>query len=364
LPITPKRAFSVSDIFIKLNSVSLTAKKISARELAVFCRKTAFLLDAGLPIKDAMPVLVQQTSGRKNLGAVSDLHRMVMQGESFSYALKETGVFPTFMCGYIAIGENTARLPEICTRLADYYDAKAQTEAELATAMMYPFAVAVMMFGVIVAAVTFVLPSYSRIFDASGVALPRFTAALLAASGFLANNTFAVFGGFFIFLFALSFFLQSKNGKIFSAHIYLKIPILRQNINRNLTNAFSLLLSSGLSISEAIPLCIDVLENSVVKSDLKTLSARVNSGAAFWSALGEISYVNPLLVELARIGEESGNLSAAMEKCNTYFEEAYKSAVRRLNKLIEPVVTLVLGIILAAIMLAIILPTFELATVF
>lgn len=347
---------NVSDVIFR------KAEKVPLRDLAVFCRKTAFLLDAGLPIKTIMLVLAKQTTGRVLGLVILDLHRMVMQGESFSNALRDTGGFPEFMCGYIAIGENTARLPEVFARIADFYEARVQTEEELAAAMMYPVAVALMMLGVIVMAVTFVLPGYSRIFDASGVALPPPTAALLFVSDFIAANTLVVFGGFFALVFAVLFFLRSEKGRTLSAYTKLKIPIQRQNINRNITQAISFLLASGIGVSEAVLMCGDIVDNSMVKKDLQKISAQIKSGRAFCEALQDVSYLNPLLAGLAKVGEETGSLPQTMEKCNVYFETAYKHSIRRLNKLIEPVITLVLGIILATVMLAIILPTFELAT--
>jgi type IV pilus assembly protein PilC len=348
-----------------MNVLDLLLKKhgkVSLRELAFFCRKTAFLLDAGLPVKTALPILAEQATGHVLSVAVSDLHSMVMQGESFSHALKSTGVFPAFMCGYAAIGERAAKLPETFEKLADYYEARVQTEEELVATMIYPIAVTVMMLGVMIMAITFVLPGYSRIFDASGVALPAFTAGLLSVSDFLSKNAFAVFGGILFFMVACVLFLRSAKGQNFSAFMKIKIPIIRQNINLNITQAISLLLSSGLSISEALPMSGEIINNPIVKKDLEKVCAKVNSGAALWEALGEISYINPLLTGLVRVGEETGSLPQTLEKCNMYFETSYRHAIRRMNKFIEPAITLVLGILLAAVMLAVILPTFELAT--
>jgi type IV pilus assembly protein PilC len=354
LPIHPKKTSK------SLWQTRIGGKKIPLRDLAVFCRKTAFLLDSGLQIKEAIPILCEQTSGA--LGNVlPKIHSDILQGESFSHALKTAGA-SVFMCGYVKIGERTARLPEVCSRLADFHEAQAQTEEELHATMIYPAAVATMMLCVIVMAVTFVLPGYSQIFDASGVALPQFTSILLRASDFLSRNIFFVLVVIFFVVASGGFFFRGEKGRALSARLKLKIPILKQRLNCDLTQALSMLLASGLSVSDALPMCADMTNSPIVRRDLSNLSAKVNSGAAFWRALQEISYINPLLVELARVGEETGNLPRAMEKCSAYFEASYRHALRRLNKLVEPAITLILGVVLAAIMLAIILPTFELAT--
>ena len=366
MPISPRNAIKKDKHGVKFNVFvlkNISRKKIPLSELAVFCRKAAFLLDSGVHIKDAMPVLAQQTKG--TLGSVTaDLHGMVMQGESFSHALKTTGTFPAFMCVYIAIGERAAQLPQVCARLADYYESRAQTENEFAAAMLYPAAVAVMMLAVIAMAITFVLPDYSRIFASSGIELPGFTSVLLNASEFFNQNFFAVFFAAFFIATATFFFFTCEKGQAMLAQAKLAVPVWRQSVNFSLTQALSLLLASGQSIAEALPMCGEMTGNPVVNRDFARLSTKVSSGVEFWRALTEIPYIDPLLIELVRVGEDAGNLSQVIEKCNAYFETEYRHAIRRLNKLIEPIITLVLGAILAAIMLAVILPTFQLATEF
>ena len=334
-------------------------KKFPLRDLAVLCRKAAFLLGAGLPLKEAVPVLAGQAGV---LGvAVSGVHSKVMQGVSFSRALEENG-FPVFMCGYIAIGERMANLPEVCERLAVYYEARAQADKELAAAMIYPVSVSLVMLAVIVMAVTLVLPGYSRIFEASGVALPPLTVGLLSFSNFLAENSFIFFGSVLAVFFLVIGFFRTKAGKLAFSRLKLKIPVVRLNVNSVITQALSLLLASGESLAEAVPMCANITDNLVVKNDLDTIASQVNSGMAFSAALEKIPYIDSLLAELARVGEDTGRLPQTLEKCSAYFEDSYRHAIRRINKLAEPVITLVLGGILAMIMLAIILPTFELAT--
>jgi len=123
------------------------------------------------------------------------------------------------------------------------------------------------------------------------------------------------------------------------------------------------LLSAGLPVSQALPLAVGVMNNALVKEDIMKMTSRLNVGKPFWEVLGEVSYIDPLIVGLARIGEETGNLPETIEKCQAYYSQSYKRAIKRLNKLIEPMITLILGIELGIIMLAIILPTFELATI-
>jgi len=349
---------NISDVIFRNRKRSVPIK-----DLALFCRKLTYLLAAGLPIKAALPILQGKSLGL-TLGAVlPQVHKRVMKGDSFSDALKLEGVFPEFMIGYIAIGEKTAQLAKVCGKLADYYEQQAKTRQALFAALMYPTAVLLMMFGVIVLAMVTVLPGYARIFEASNIALPVITAMLLDASAFLTENIILLSGGFLIAIITIGIFIGSKPGKDLISGAELNISILRQAVNLHLTQALSLLLASGIRLSEAVLLCMGLTDNVRVKRDLQELSKNLSEGLGFSDSLDAIPYIDPLLRDLARVGEKTGDLAQSMERCLDYFVADYKHNITRANKLIEPIITLVMGILIALVMLAVVLPTFELATV-
>ena len=337
--------------------------KASFRELSVFSRKVSFLLGAGITIKSALSIVSEQLPGRGLKKLLPSLASRVEQGESFSKAIKGTGAFPAFFCGFVAIGEATATLPQIMEQLADFYDDRAQTRDELTAALLYPIVVCLMMLGVMVLAVTFVLPGYSRIFAATDTPLPALTRGLMQVSEFLSANVVLVMVGFFSLPVVIVVLARSKRGREVVAAAELRIPLVRMGVNFRLSQALYLLLSAGVTVSQALPLAEDVMDNIRVRRDLSKISVLMEAGKPFWETLGNVSYIDPLMVGLARVGEEAGRMPQTMEKCQVYYAQGYKRAIKRLNKLVEPVITLVLGIGLGVIMLTVILPTFELATV-
>ena len=338
-------------------------RRVPLKDLALFCRKLAYLLSSGLPIKAALPILQGKSLGGALSAVLAQVHKRVMKGDSFSDALRMEKVFPEFMVGYIAIGEKTGQLATVCEKLADYYEQQAKTRRELFAALMYPVAVLLMMFGVIILAMLTVLPGYARIFEASNIALPAITAMLLSASAFLSANIIWLACGLVAVIIAIAVFIGSNPGKNMLAKLQLKIPILRQAVNLNLTQALSLLLASGIRLSEAVLLCGNLIENVRVKNDLQELSRKLSEGLSFSDSLEAIPYVNPLLRDLTKVGEKSGDLPQSMERCLEYFIIDYRHNISRANKLIEPIITIVMGILIALVMLAVVLPTFELATV-
>jgi len=320
-------------------------------------------LKAGIPIKSALSIVSEQMPGRGFGKQLPKINAAVQQGDSFSSAIKASGAFPSFFCGSISIGEATAKLPQVMEQLADFYDEQAQTKDELTAALVYPVAVSILMIGVIVLAVAFVLPGYSRIFDATGAPLPTLTRGLLQISDFLTTNVFWLSIGTLVTLLVMIFLFRTKKIQGLIGRITLRIPLIKQGVNFRLAQALHLLLSAGLPVSQALPLTEDVMDNLQVRRDINRISAELNTGKSFWEALGEVKYIDPLLVGLARIGEETGNMSQTIEQCQDYYSQGYRRAIKRINKLVEPMITLILGIGLGIIMLAVILPTFELATI-
>jgi len=337
--------------------------KIPLIDLALFCRKLSYLLSSGLPIKTVLPILQGKSLGVTLNVVIPQVHKRVMRGDSFSDALGQEGSFPDFMLGYIAIGEKTGQLSKACEKLADYYEYQAKTRRELIATLVYPIAVLIMMISVIVLAMVTVLPGYARIFEASSIPLPRVTALLLDISAYLARHIIPLVLGIVAIIIFTIIFIKSPAGKSSFALMELKIPILRQAVNLHLTQALSLLLNSGIKLSEAVLLCMGLIGNIRIKRDMEELSSKLSGGMGFSEALENITYIDPLFHDMARVGEQTGELSQSIERCLNYFTADYRHSISRLNKLIEPVITLVMGVLIALVMLAVVLPTFELATV-
>ena len=335
-------------------------KTIPIKELAIFCRKLSFLFEANIQIESALSILKGQSLGSTLKNVLPNIHIRVLQGKSLSESIKISEVFPEFMYYYLSVGERTGQMAKVCLQLASYYEQEQQLREELQAAMLYPVIVTLMMLAVVIMAVTMVLPSYTRIFDASGVQLPLMTRVLLDMSNFMQRNVIIILVVVIVSIIFLFYTFHKQ--KMFVAWFKLQIPIYRLFVNLRLSQTLSILLSSGLNIAVAIPLSTEIMRNLRVQKDLHNLGIEIQKGQKFWQSLKEMPYIEKLFVEMAQVGEETGKLTHTIEKCHTYFESTYKHSIRRLNKLVEPMITLGMGIVLAFIMLAVVLPTFELAT--
>ncbi|MCL2707859.1 MAG: type II secretion system F family protein [Defluviitaleaceae bacterium] len=339
--------------------------KLSLRDTALFSRKISFMLDAGIPIKTALPALVESAgaTSAKTRRAVGFVYSGVMQGESFARACESSGAFPDFACKLLAVGEKTAKLPRVAGQLADYYERRRKFNDELKAALAYPAAVTLLMIGVVALAVAFVLPEYARVFASAGARIPAPTRALMSAADFLSKNFFQMLLFASAAALGLATFSRFEAGRLFYSRVKLLFPIYRLKANGSIAQTLLLLLESGYSVTEAIPVCAESAQNEIIKRDLTVLSSGLSEGSPFWSALIEIKYVDPLFPEMARVGEETGRLAQSVKKCDEYYGYELTHAIKRLNKLIEPAITVALGFMLGAVMLAVILPAFSLTGV-
>jgi type IV pilus assembly protein PilC len=339
-------------------------RKIPIHELAVLCRKLSILLDAGVPVKNTLLLLAEQSVRKERRNILYEVHASIQRGDSLSHAFTSALVFPSFLCKLTAVGEMTAQLPAVLAQMADYYEQQSKIQDELKAVMIYPAVVTTMMLAVIILAITFVLPNYGRVFAASGVPLPVITQVLMSFSMFIINQPHVIFTSLLAVVLMVIFFLRSKTGRGLVDTLRLRVPLIRQSINLNFTQSLALLLFSGQPLTTAVPVCANVLGNDKARRDiLEHVAAGISEGRAFWETLATIKYIDPLLIGMVRVGEETGRLSQTMEKCRDYFKQAYQQNLQKTSKLIEPMITLALGLLLGLVMLAIILPTYALTDI-
>ena len=331
-------------------------------DLALFCRKLSHLLGAGLDLKTALPIVQGKSLGAGVNKAMPQVHKHILSGESFSRALELAGVFPPFMVGYVAIGEKTGQLASACEKLADYYETHSNNRRELLSALMYPLAIFVMMIGVVTLAMVTVLPGYGDIFAAANVPLPGVTHWLINVSGFFATHIVVILGVTALTIVVVVALVKRPGGQMLLARLAFKVPILAQGINLHLAQSLSMLLASHVNLPDAILLCRNLMDNPIVKADLAEASKEVLAGSSFYKALGHMPYLDPLLLDMVQVGEKTGDLPQAIEKCREYFGINYSHSIKHANKIVEPIITLAMGVLIALVMLAVVLPTFELAT--
>lgn len=344
------------------------SSKISTKELAVFCRQLSFVLDAGIPITTAFITLEQQTSNKRFKKILFGVYEELLNGNSLSSSLKKSGCFPNFLLSMTEVAERTGRLTQVYSYISTYYEKDTKVSEDIKSAMIYPIIVSVMMFLVVIVSVIYVVPNYALMFESSGIDLPLSTSILIAISSFVIKNKIALFIFLTATISSCFYFCKTELGSSLldklKLHNFLFNKIYIKNINLKFVHTLSLLLKSGVDLPSSLYIVRNVLNNKALCLKLDHAIIKMNQGHTFSALIKEISYFEPIICSMIKIGEETGSLPNTMEKCVLYLTNEMDIHVSKLSKLLEPAITIVIGGILAFIMLAITLPTFHMTNIF
>lgn len=340
-------------------------KAASLDSLAPLCRQISFMLSAGVGLRSAMTVLVENPS--KNKGEQISLRAVlegIMGGDSLSDSFEGTGYFPALMCSMCRIGEISDSLPRAMELLADYYEESSRSRDEIKSILLYPILVMIMTFAMVLIAVLFVLPIYATMFEASDEPLPALTQGMLWVGDLLMTRWWLVLpAGVLLVTAPTYFFRRTVVGRGWLDCALLFVPPYRQMVNLHIVQALSLLLQSGQPLADSVLAVSGIITNKRVAHSLQQVAAGLQQGAAFWILLGGVPAIDPVVASMAKVGEETGDMGKSFEYADSYSRHRFQQLSRRLKTLIEPVMTVVVGLILALVMTAIITPAFAMTEV-
>ncbi len=355
-------------VVIKINFQFQNKNKISKKNLSVLCRQISFMLQSGISISKALEILTVQSQNKNLKIILSDIHKNILEGKSFSQCLLQHGKkFPALMINMIKAGENAGRLDEIMNQLANYYQQENDFITDFKRAMIYPCIVCVMMLTVLIMALTFVIPSYAQMFSQNGAKLPLLTQIVIGISNFVGKYYLLLILFFITIFILLVLFLKTDKGQIFYGKFLFSSfvkKIYRIRLNFIFAQIFGMLLRSGVDIISVFENVKDVVGNKFLDKDFDLMINQIRNGESVSEVINKSGKFNTILSEMINVGENSGNLPDTMLYCQKYFENEFKDSLKKLEKIIEPAFTIITGIILGIIMLAIMEPTFTLNDIF
>lgn len=342
---------------------------ISSREITMFTRQLASLLRSGVPILRCLQIIAEQSSNQHMRGVLYAIQRAVKEGAPFSSVLaRYPSVFPPLYIAMVRAGEDSGALPEVLVRVAEYRRQQEQMFSQFRMAMVYPCLMLLVGIGTVVFMLTFVLPRLMGIYATMGQSLPLPTKLLIALSTFLRQQ--GIFLG--LVLIAASGLLrrQTRSGagrtalSSFMLHVPVAGPLLLKSELARFCRTLELLLKSGLPILRAITITVPVLQNEMVKRQLVGCYKTLEQGGTFSSSLRGSVVVPAFMSNLISVGEESGKLDEALNEVASSYERDTEESLRVMHSLLEPVMMLVMGLVVGFIVMAMLLPIFEINSMF
>ena len=338
---------------------------ISAADLALITRQLATLVRAGLPLDEATATVARQTAKPRLKRLILGVRSRIMEGHSMADGLREfPHVFPELYRSTVAAGEQSGHLDTVLERLADYTEARQQLHSRIQLALIYPTVLTVMAVAVVTGLLTWVVPKVVQVFEGLDQELPWVTRALIGVSDFLRANFWwlallLVAGGA-----ALAWVLRRPGPRFAFHRLLLRLPVVGGLVAGANTARFartlSILVASGVPVLEALRIAGQVMENLPMREAALAAAHRVREGAGLAGSLEASGYFPPMVVNLIASGEVSGNLEQMLERAAVNQERELETTIARLMGLMEPALILGMGLVVLFIVLAILLPIFDL----
>ncbi len=339
-----------------------TIYKIKVKELVIFCRKMSTMMASGMSMTSALDTLISSTESPKLRQVYANVYEAVRGGQSFSEALRAQGnAFSALLINMVESGEESGNIDLMFTKLSIYFEKQAKLQAKIKTATTYPKLLAVLCVGVVIILFSFVLPQIFTAF--SGMELPDLTKAMIAISDFLTNYWYFVVAGVVVVYFIARSMLKVPSVLYKRDRMLLRIPkigkLLRQIYSSRFANTLSILYASGLSLINAIRLSVNVVGNSYIAHQLRSIIEEVSVGNSLSVSLEEADVFDSMLPSMVRIGEETGSLDSILNSTSEYYERETESAIEAILAILEPVMLIIMAIIIGTILISVLMPIFE-----
>ncbi len=340
--------------------------QIGRTELITFCFHLEQLTRAGVPILEALRDLRDSVNNQRFREVISSLLEDIEGGKTLSQALARYPSFfsPVFI-SLIAAGEESGRLPDILKRLSESLKWQDELTAHTRKIILYPAFVGVVITGVIVFLMVYLVPQLVGFIENMGKEIPLHTRALIFVSEVVINYWPALLATPFVLFFALRYWARhTQSGRVRVDRMKLRLPpigpIYQKIILARFTSNFALLYQAGISVLECIRMGEKLVGNSVIAQALQRVRTQIGEGVGLTSSFENTGLFPPLVLRMLRVGEGSGALDTSLENVSYFYNRDVSESIERVQALIEPAMTLILGTMLGWVMLSVLGPIYDL----
>jgi len=339
---------------------------VKTRELVVFTRQLATLIDAGLPLLRSLNVLHGQLKPCKLRDIIAEISEDVQGGMTFSEGLaKNPKQFDRLFVNMVRAGEIGGMLEVVLNRLADFMEKRQRLIRQVKAAMIYPIAVIIIAAGVVGFLLIKVVPTFAEIFTEFGGSLPWPTMFLIDAANFVGNQWWlilAIVGGAMIFM---KLFFKIPIVQSAKDRIVLKVPLVGSLIVKvgvaRFARTLGTLITSGVPILQALKIVKETIGNEVIQNAVQNVHDSIRDGDTIAAPLEEAKVFPAMVVNMIDVGEETGNLDAMLLKVADVYDDEVETAVQGMLRLMEPLIIVLLGFVVGFIVISLYLPIFTLA---
>ena len=365
-----RQGIQVKKIYKKRKSLFSSGKSIKAQDIALFSRQLATMMESGVPMVQAFEIIEGGQSNPRMAKLVGEVKTEIQSGSSLSESLgKHPVYFDELYCNLVAAGEKAGVLDELLDTIATYKERTEEIKGKIKKAMFYPAAVLFVAIGVTILLLVNVVPQFQDLFTSFGADLPGLTLMVVGASHWMQANwwKFVLIVGGLIFAF-IYFKKRSLKFAHFLDRLALKIPIVGGILYDAAVARFSRTLSTtfaaGVPLVEGLQTVSGAVGNVVFRDAVLEIKEDVSTGHQLQLAMSQTNVFPHMVIQMASIGEESGNLDQMLAKVADYYEQEVSNAVDALSSLLEPIIMVLVGGLVGVMVVAMYLPIFKMASVF
>ncbi len=337
---------------------------IKKQAISRFTRQFATMIGSGLPMIQCLDILAAQVESAEMRKVIINIKDSVGGGSTLADALgKHPKVFDQLYVNMVAAGEMGGALDVILVRLSTYREKADALARKVKGAMMYPIVISIVATGVTIAMLAFVVPVFANMFAGLGSELPGPTLFILAISNFLQANFLYMIIGIVAMIIGYKLFVRTPNGRLSVDKVKINMPILGSLIRKSAVSRFTrtlgTLLSSGVSILEALEITAKTAGNRVIHDAIRKSVISIAEGDTITSPLKETGVFPPMVTQMISVGEKTGGLDEMLSKIADFYDEEVDTAVSALTSVIEPVVIVFMGAVIGGVLIAMYLPMFD-----
>ena len=353
--------------FAALSNISF-GTGVKTKDVVIFARQFATMINAGLSLTKCLSILAQQTESVGLRNVIQQVAKDVESGQSLSDSMsRHPKIFPPIFVNMVRAGETGGVLDEVLVRVADHFEAEAALKGKIKSAMTYPVAMGALVLIVLAAMMVFVVPTFEGMFNDMGGTLPAPTQLLVDISAFVSSIRGVIA---LVIVVALSFafkaWVKTVSGRYVWDGVKLRMPVFGTMVQKialaKFTRTFGTLIAAGVPILSALDIVADTAGNEVVAKAVKGARSAIKEGETIAKPLSESSIFPSMLVQMIAVGEETGALDAMLNKIADFYDEEVSTAVEGLTSIIEPIMMATLGVIVGGMVIALYMPMFQVIT--
>jgi general secretion pathway protein F len=324
-------------------------------------RQLATLLGAGIPVVESLSAIVEQTENERLSNVMAQVRRSVNEGMALNEALREhPDIFPNLYCNMVRAGESSGTLELVFVRLADFIESQVKLRSQVTTALMYPIVMVCFAMLIVALLMTFVVPKLVEVIVEQGGQLPLITKALIWVSEVFQSYILLMIAGAILALYLFKRWIKTPAGEMSWDHTKLKVPLFGDLLQRIVMARFArtlgTLMGAGVPLLVALDIAKNVVDNAVYRQVIEEARIAIRDGDSISAPLKRSGWFPPMVTQMIAIGEKTGEVEEMLDNVARAYENQVESKVRRLTTLLEPAMIVVLGVIVACIVFAVLLP--------